>query len=130
MSKKKINAPFYTEVRLGISSLFNDTRLPNGWLYSNGKNRTRIKPDDLPNNYIPLMVYKVDGYLRIDGIKDIVYKPNYHIKHMHKDDFLYISYETSNYMVWTDDEQKKWCLKDPKALYDFITAETHESAKV
>ena len=94
MSKKKINAPFYTEIRLGISSLFNDTRLPNGWLYANGRNRTKIKPEDLPKSYIPLMVYKVDGYIRVDGIEDIVYKPNYHINHMHKDDFLYISYST------------------------------------
>lgn len=94
MSKKKISAPFYTEIRLGISSLFNDTRLPNGWLYANGRNRTKIKPEDLPDTYIPLMVFKVDGYIRIDGIKDIVYKPNYHINHMHKDDFLYISYST------------------------------------
>lgn len=94
MSKKKINAPFYTETRLGISSLFHDTRLPNGWLYANGRNRTKIKSEDLPESYRPLMVYKVDGYLRIDGIKDIVYKPNYHINHMHKDDFLYISYST------------------------------------
>lgn len=94
MSKKKINAPFYTEIRLGISSLFNDTRLPNGWLYANGRNRTKIKPEDLPDTYIPLMVYKVDGYIRVDGIKDMVYKPNYRINHLHKDDFLYISYST------------------------------------
>lgn len=94
MSKKRINAPFYTEKKLGIVSLFHDTRLPNGWLYSNGRNRTKIKPEDLPDTYIPLMVYKVDGYIRIDGIKDVIYKPNYRINHMHKDDFLYISYST------------------------------------
>lgn len=95
MSKKKISAPFYTKIRLGISSLFNDTRLPNGCLYANGRNRTKIKPEDLPDTYLPLMVYKVDGYIRLDGIKDVVYKPNYHINHMHKDDFLYISYSTA-----------------------------------
>lgn len=94
MGKKKISAPFYTEMRLGIVSLFNDTRLPNGWLYANGRNRTKIRPEDLPDNYIPLMVYKVNGYIRVDGIKDIIFKPNYWINHMHKDDFLYISYST------------------------------------
>ena len=55
------------------------------------------------------------------------------LKEAMNDQYDYINwwlYETANYMVWTDDEQKKWCLKDPKALYDFITAETHESAKV
>ena len=40
------------------------------------------------------MVFKVFGFLSTKGIKDIVYKPNYRINHMHKDDFLYISYNS------------------------------------
>lgn len=94
MAKKKIRAPFYTEKKLGIQSLFNDTRLPNGWLYAGGKHPTRITAKDLPDTYLPQMVYKVNGYIRLDGIVDVVYKPNYHINHLHKDDFLYISYTT------------------------------------
>lgn len=94
MAKKRIKAPFYTEMKLGLVSLFNDTRLPEGYLYANGRNRTKIKPEDLPEHYIPLLVYKVNGYITVDGIKDVVYKPNYWINHMHKDDFLYISYST------------------------------------
>ena len=27
------------------------------------------------------------------------------------------------YKVWSDDETKEWCLKDPAALYDFIVNE-------
>ncbi len=92
MTKKRINAPFYTKTKLGLSSLFQDTHLPNGWLYSNGRNKTKITPEDLPENYIPLMVYKVSGFIRLDGIVDMVFKPNYHINHLHKDDFLYVSY--------------------------------------
>lgn len=34
----------------------------------------------------------MNGYISVLGIKDIVYKPNYHINHMHRDDFIYISY--------------------------------------
>ena len=94
MTKKRINAPFYTERKLGIKNLFHDTRLPNGYLYSNGRNATKITAEDLPDHYIKMMVYKVDGYLSIKGIKDVVYKPNHRINHMHKDDFLYISYTT------------------------------------
>ena len=94
MAKKKIRAPFYTEKKLGLQSLFNDTRLPNGWLYADGKHPTRITAKDLPDTFIPLTVYKVPGYIRIDGIADVIYKPNYHINHLHKDDFLYISYST------------------------------------
>ena len=34
----------------------------------------------------------MQGYISVLGIKDMVYKPNYHINHLHKDDFLYVSY--------------------------------------
>lgn len=94
MAKKKITAPFYTKRKLGLQSLFHDTCLPNGWLYANGRNKTHIREEDLPDSYMPLMLFKVDGFIRLDGIVDVVYKPNYHINHLHKDDFLYISYST------------------------------------
>lgn len=94
---KRINAPFYTETKVGVKSLFHDTHLPNGYLYSKGKHRTKIKPEDLPSHYIPLTIFKVYGYLSTKDIKDIAYKPNYHINHMHRDDFLYVSY---NAPIW------------------------------
>lgn len=94
MSKKKIIAPFYTVDEVSVRSCFHDTRLPNGWLYARGKNRTKITAEDLPEHYIPMTVYKVRGYISVKGIKDIVYYPNYHINHMHRDDLLYISYTT------------------------------------
>ncbi len=108
MTKKRINAPFYTELKLGIKSLFHDTRLPNGYLYSNGRNATKITPEELPDHYIKMMVYKVEGYLSIKGIKDVVYKPNYRINHMHKDDFLYISY--TGPIMSEVDEKGLFCL--------------------
>lgn len=94
MSKKKIKAPFYTIEEASVRSCFQDTRLPNGWLYANGRNRTKITAEDLPEHYIPMTVSKVDGYISVNGIVDIIYRSNYHINHMHKDDLLYISYTT------------------------------------
>lgn len=93
MKKKRISAPFYTETKLGIRNMRQDTRQPDGSLYARGRYATKIKSEDLPEHYIEGMVFKVNGYISVLGIKDIVYKPNYHINHMHRDDFLYISYD-------------------------------------
>ena len=89
---KRIIAPFYTETKVGLKSLFHDTRLPNGYLYSKGKYKTKITVEELPEHYIYGWIFKVQGYISVLGIKDMVYKPNYHINHLHKDDFLYVSY--------------------------------------
>ena len=93
MSKKRIIAPFYTKTKLGIRNMRRDTRLPEGALYAKGRYATKITPADLPAHYIEGTIFKVNGYISVFGIKDIVYKPNYRINHMHRDDFLYISYD-------------------------------------
>ena len=31
--------------------------------------------------------------------------------------------ESEEYKVWSEDESKEWCLKEPEALYDFIRDE-------
>ena len=28
-----------------------------------------------------------------------------------------------NYMIWSEDESREWCLKEPEDLYDFIRTE-------
>ena len=28
-----------------------------------------------------------------------------------------------NYMIWSEDETKEWCLKEPEDLYDYIRTE-------
>ena len=49
------------------------------------------------------------------------------LKEAVNDKFDYISwwlYEGApDYEIWTADESKKWVLKEPEALYDYITAE-------
>ena len=93
MPKKRITAPFYTETKVGLKALFHNTRLPNGYLYSKGEYKTKITAEDLPEHYIYGWIFKALGYISVLGVKDIVYKPNYHINHLHRDDFLYISYD-------------------------------------
>ena len=43
MNKKRITAPFYTETKLGIRNMRNDTRQPDGSLYARGRYATKIK---------------------------------------------------------------------------------------
>ena len=48
------------------------------------------------------------------------------LKEAMNDQYDYIDwwlYETSDYMIWSGDEKKEWCLKEPEALYDFIVTE-------
>ena len=91
--QKQIKAPFYTERKVGLHYLFHESKLPDGSLYAKGRYRTKIKPDDLPEHYLYGTIFKVKGYISVLGIKDIVYKPNYRINHVHRDDFLYVSYD-------------------------------------
>ncbi len=51
------------------------------------------------------------------------------LKETINDKFDYIGwwlYETSDFMVWTEDESREWCLKEPEALYDFIVEESEK----
>lgn len=34
---KRIKSPFYTETKTSLKSVYEDTRLPNGYLYSKGE---------------------------------------------------------------------------------------------
>lgn len=91
--KKRISAPYYTKTKLGLTNLFHDTSSPEGYLYSKGRYKTKITVNELPKHYIHGWIYKVQGYISVLGIKDIVYYPNYHTNHLHKDDHLYVSYD-------------------------------------
>ena len=91
--KKKITAPFYTVKQTSLAGYFHGEPLPNGWLYSKGKYKTKITAEDLPQHYIEGMIFKANGYISVMGIKDMIYSPNYHVNHLHKDDLLYISFD-------------------------------------
>jgi len=95
--KKRINATLYMKSRIkwvrheGFYSLSD----PQGYLFSGGRYPTKILPQDLPEWFIYGYLYKQFGYISAKGVKRLVYSPNYSFdNHLHKDDFLYISYGT------------------------------------
>ena len=48
------------------------------------------------------------------------------LKEAMNDQYDYIDwwlFDTSDYLIWTGDEKKEWCLKEPADLYDFIVTE-------
>lgn len=90
---KRITAPFYTEKPTSLAGYFRGKALPNGWLYSKGRYKTMITPEDLPEHYLEGVIFRTYGYISVMGIKDIVYKPNYTVNHLHRDDLLFISFD-------------------------------------
>lgn len=68
---------------------------PDGYLFSHGQYKTKIRAEDLPEWYVYGYYYKCHGYLSAKGVKHLVYRPNKCWNHMFKDDFLFISYDKS-----------------------------------
>ena len=91
---KKINAYFYTQGKFGKH--FRETvDTKNEFLYSRGHYPTKIKKEDLTEDYIEFrsrVIWYMTGYLKTSGIVDIDYKA-LEINHLFKDDYLYISYK-------------------------------------
>jgi len=68
-------------------------RDPQGFLFSDGRYRTKILPEDLPEWYVYGYMYKQHGYISAKGVKHLLYIPNYTFdNHLHKYDSLFISY--------------------------------------
>lgn len=65
----------------------------NKYLFAQGIYRTKIKEEDLSDDYIKIWLYPRHLYLSLKNIKDVYYKPNFHTNHYRKDDSLYISYK-------------------------------------
>ena len=65
------------------------------YLYSKGRYKTKIKKEDLPDDYIEFRsgtIRYMTGYLKTSGVVDIDY--TYFLEnHIFKDDYLYISYK-------------------------------------
>ncbi len=91
---KKIKAFYYTKGHYG--KRFRETvDTDNEYLYSRGRYPTKIKKEDLPEDYIEFRsraIWYMIGYLKTSGVVDIAYKP-LKINHLFKDDYLYISYK-------------------------------------
>jgi len=66
---------------------------PDGYLYAEGKRRTKILPEDLPEWFVYGYMYKRHGYVSTKSVKHLLYVPNYSVQnHLHKYDSLFISY--------------------------------------
>jgi len=109
LGKKKIRASLYMESKIAWKrGELNVVRDPDGHLYANSKHRTKILSEDLPEWYIHGYMYKQHGYISAQGVKHLLYKPNYIFdNHLHKDDSFFISYnepieptETENGFQW------------------------------
>lgn len=93
MMRKRFNSPLYTEGRFG--KRLRETRdEDNQYLYSKGIYPTKIKKEELPEDYIRIMSrthWYLRGYLKTSEIVDMKYEMR-KINHLFKDDYLYISY--------------------------------------
>lgn len=90
---KKINSYFYTKGKFG-KRLRETLDTENEYLYAQGRYPTKIKKEDLSEDYIEFKsrsIWYMTGYLKTSGIIDIDYKA-IKINHLFKDDYLYISY--------------------------------------
>lgn len=91
---KKINANVYTKGKFGKRPRkIIDT--DNEYLYSNGRYPTKIKKEDLPEDYIEFksrVIWYMTGYLKTSNVIDVKYMAT-KLNHLFKDDYLYISYK-------------------------------------
>lgn len=89
----KITANIYTKGKFG-KRIRETLDTDNEYLYSQGRYSTKIKKEDLPEDYVEFrsrVIWYMTGYIKTSGIVDINYKAM-KINHLFKDDYLYISY--------------------------------------
>ena len=72
-----------------------DLKDENTYLYSNGKNKTSVKKEELPFYYLKICIRGINYYISLKGIKNIEYKPSFYSKKYMEDDRLLISYNNS-----------------------------------
>ena len=66
---------------------------PDGLHYNMKGRVVKIRDEDFPEWYLHVYIFHTYGWLNAKGVKYLVYSPNYHVNHLYKDDFLYISYD-------------------------------------
>ena len=121
-SKLYLNSRFCSGRKTGESSYWWSD--PNGYLLAEGRYRTKIKSEDMPDWFVYGYLYKRHGFISAKGVVDIIYEPNYSIKnHWHKYDNFYISYTRK--MTRTVDDGYTHCqdydyIMDAHIAYDFL----------
>ena len=103
---KRLNNKLYTHTILAFEKgKFYAKSNSDGSLFS-GRHKTKIYPSDLPEWYLYGRYYRMWGYMSTKGIVDMLYRPNMHVNHFLKDDFLYISYDKKIEAVTAEDREK------------------------
>lgn len=92
---KKIRKNLYTLQKI----VYKNHRLQyiedeNGYLFSEKRYPTKIKPEDLPEWFVYGTYYRCFGYMSAKGVVDLKYVPNLWINHFLQDDFLLVSYNS------------------------------------
>lgn len=102
---KKLKSNIYTKGK--FNKLFIETTDTNNeFLYSYGKYPTKIRKEDLTDDYVEFrsrVTWYMIGYIKTSGVVDIKYKAT-KMNHLFKDDYLYISYKEQlrEEVVWND----------------------------
>lgn len=90
--KKRIVSTLYMESRI-LHNPLREEKDPDGYLFADGRYRTKIFASDLPEFFVYGYLYKRHGFISAAGVKHLLYVPNYIFNHRHKYDSLYISYD-------------------------------------
>ena len=69
MSQKRVTQNCYTGSLHAVKYLFDRHKDENGYLFSNGRYKTRIKPNDLPDWFVKVYMYRDDVYLSAKDVK-------------------------------------------------------------
>ena len=109
---ERIKAHIYTKCKIESSDFTQD-----GYLYSQGRYKTKLRNEDMPEWYVEGFVYKTPGYISAKGVVDLKYIPRF-FNHLFKDDVLLISYTTP---IVADGESMTLYSSDER-LYGFMEA--------
>ncbi len=92
MAAKKIKGFYYTLYKRSYKNgklIWEDNE---GYLFREEMWRTKIKPEDLGEEFLQVYLYGSHNYLNTKGVTHVIYHPNYIFNHVYKDDTIYISY--------------------------------------
>ena len=116
---ERIKSYIYTKSKIESTDYKQD-----GYLYSQGRYKTKLKEEDMPEWYVEGIVYKTGGYIRAKDVVDLKYIPCF-FNHLFKDDVLLISYTKP---IVYDKESLCGYLSDER-LYGFMIPRFMEAVK-
>lgn len=116
---ERIKSYIYTKCKIESFDFAQDN-----FLYSQGRYRTKLTIDDMPEWYVEGIVYKTPGYIRAKGVVDLKYIPCF-FNHLFKDDVLLISYTKPI----TYDKESLCGYTSDERLYGFMIPRFMEAVK-